>query len=106
MASELINELRTIRDKVNNLDLNDAKALELENLIEQSINIIGKLQNPAHDFFSSRRAFALQELEYDKERHLKGYWSAGNKVDKISEFSRARNEVKTVINHILSTFSR
>jgi hypothetical protein len=37
---------------------------------------------------------------------MKGYWSAGNKVEKISEFSRARNEVKTVINQILSTFGR
>jgi hypothetical protein len=106
MAAELINELRNIRDKVNNLDLNDAKAIELENLIDQTINILGRLKNPRHDFFDSRRTSALRDLEYDKDRHMKGYWSAGNKVEKISEFSRARNEVKTVINQILSTFGR
>lgn len=106
MAAELIKELRSIRDKVNNLDLNDAKAMELESLIDLTINIIGKLKNPRHDFFDSRRTSALRDLEYDKSRHMKGYWSAGNKVEKISEFSRARNEVKTVINQILSTFSR
>ena len=106
MASELVNQLRNIRDKVNNLRIDDDKAKELESLISKSIEIISKMKNPEHDFFDSRRQTAITDLEDNLQKHLKGYWETGNKIEKISEFSRARNDVNFVLNRILSTFKR
>lgn len=106
MASELITQLKDIRDKINNLPVDDEKAKELESLIGKSIEIINKLKNPSHDFFDSRRQAALNDLENNLSKHVKGYWQADNKIVKISEFSRARNDVNFVLNRILSTFKR
>lgn len=106
MATELISQLRNIRDKVNDLPIDDDKAKELETLIGKSIEIIGKLKNPTHDFFDARRQTALHDLEHDLGKHIKGYWAADNKIEKIAQFSRARNNVNFVLNQILSTFKR
>jgi hypothetical protein len=106
MASELITQLKNIRDKINNLPVDDEKAKELESLIGKSIEIISKLKNPHHDFFDSRRQTALHDLEDNLNKHVKGYWEADTKIVKISEFSRARNDVNFVLNRILSTFKR
>jgi hypothetical protein len=104
MANPLINQLATIRDKVNNLYIDDEKAKEFEGLISQSIEIIQKINNPNDDFFESRRRTALNDLEHDLGRYTDRYWQSTAKTDKISEFSRARNNVNTAINGILSSF--
>lgn len=103
---ELITQLRNIRSKVNNLNIDDDKAKELEDLITKSMDIIQKLRNPTHDYFEARKQIALHDLENDLGKHIKGYWEAGNKVEKITEFSRARNDVNYVIGRILATFGR
>lgn len=104
MANPLINQLTNIRDKVNNLYIDDEKAKEFEGLINQSIEIIQKINNPNDDFFESRRRSALNELEHDLGRYSDRYWHSTAKTDKISEFSRARHNVNTAINGILSSF--
>ncbi len=104
MATELVSQLRNIRDKVNDLSIDDDKAKEFENLINRSIEIITKMNNPNDDFFESRRRSALRDLQTDFSRHLKGYWESNSKIDKISEFSRARNQANLVLSHILTSF--
>jgi hypothetical protein len=104
MANPLVNQLASIRDKVNNLYIDDEKAKEFETLISQSIDIIQKINNPHDDFFESRRRTALNDLEQDLGRYSDRYWQSTVKTDKISEFSRARNNVNTAINGILSSF--
>jgi hypothetical protein len=104
MASELVTQLRHIRDKVNDLSIDDDKAKEFENLITKSIEIITKMNNPHDDFFESRRRGALRDLQSDFSRHLKGYWEGQSKIDKISEFSRARNNANLVLSHIITSF--
>lgn len=104
MASELVTQLRNIRDKVNDLTIDDDKAKEFENLIHKSIEIITKMNNPNDDFFESRRRTALRDLQSDFARHLKGYWESNSKIDKISEFSRARNNANLVLSHIITSF--
>ncbi len=106
MATELVVQLKNIRDKVNDMPIDDVKAKELETLISKSIEIIEKIKNPADDFFESRRQAALQDLEEDLNKHIKGYWGANTKTEKIAEFSRARNDVNFVLNRILSSFKR
>lgn len=104
MATELVTQLKTIRDRVNDLSIDDERAKEFENLINKSIEIIGKLSNPQDDFFESKRRAALVGLEQDFARHLKGYWDRNNKIEKISEFSRARNHVNLLLSGILTSF--
>jgi hypothetical protein len=106
MANELVVQLKNIRDKVNDMPIDDAKAKELETLISKSIEIIEKIKNPADDFFESRRQSALVDLNEDLNKHIKGYWVANTKTEKIAEFSRARNDVNFVLNRILSSFRR
>jgi hypothetical protein len=106
MATELVSQLRAIRDRVNDLSIDDDRAKEFENLINQSIDIINKLTNPNDDFFESKRRNALVGLEKDNARHLRGYWDRNNKIEKISEFSRARNDVNMLLSSILTSFRR
>ena len=104
MASELVVQLKRIRDRVNDLSIDDERAKEFENLIGQSIDIITKMNNPRDDFFEGRRRNALQGLQNDSAKHLKGYWDTSAKIEKISEFSRARNNANLLLSSILSTF--
>ncbi len=104
MASELVVQLKKIRDRVNNLSIDDERAKEFESLIGQSIDIITKMNNPKDDFFEGRRRNALQGLQNDSAKHLKGYWENQAKIEKISEFSRARNHTNLMLSSILATF--
>ena len=104
MASELVIQLKKIRDRVNDLSIDDERAKEFENLIGQSIDIISKMSNPRDDFFEGRRRNALQSLQNDSAKHLKGYWDNNAKIEKISEFSRARNNANLMLSSILATF--
>jgi hypothetical protein len=104
MSNQLVTQLSTIRDRVNNLYIDDEKAKEFEGLITQSIEIIQKINNPNDDFFESRRRAALNDLEKDLGRYTDKYWQSTAKTDKISEFSRARNNVNSAIGGILTSF--
>jgi hypothetical protein len=104
MANQLVSQLTSIRNRVNDLYIDDERAREFEGLINQSIEIIQKIQNPSDDFFESRRRAALHDLEHDLGRYIGRYWQSTAKTDKISEFSQARNNVNLVLSGILSSF--
>ncbi len=104
MSSQLTTQLRKINESVNDLFIDDEKAREFESLINKSIEIIQKLHNPSNDFFEIRRRAALHNLEYDLGRHISRYWKSDVKVERISEFSRARNDVNHVLNSILALY--
>jgi hypothetical protein len=86
------------------LSIDDERAREFENLIGQSIDIISKMNNPRDDFFEGRRRNALLSLQNDSAKHLKGYWDNSAKIEKISEFSRARNNANLMLSSILASF--
>ncbi len=104
MANQLALQLSTIRNQINDLNINDEKAREFEGLLTRSIEIIQQMENPTYDFFERRKKAALQALENDLGKQLKGYWQIPNKVDKIAIFSRTRNETSMVLNTLLNSF--
>lgn len=103
-ASQLVGQLSVIRDRVNNMGIDDERARELQELMGQSIGIIQKMNNPSDGFFENRRRNALNELEQDLGRYADRYWQSSAKTDKISEFSRARNTMNLVLSGILMSF--
>lgn len=106
MSKSSLTELKNILEKVNDLSIADDKAQALESFIEQSVEIITRLNSPRDDFFEGRRKLTLDDLQNHSSRHLKGYWQEKDKIDKISEFSRARSEASQAINSILSSFKK
>jgi hypothetical protein len=106
MGRALVNELKHIRDQVNDLSIDDEKAKALEGFISQSIEIISTMTSPKDDFFEGRKKSALDDLQYQSSRHLKGYWDESSKIEKISEFSRARSEASQAINSVLACFKK
>ncbi|QHT71323.1 hypothetical protein GXP67_34045 [Rhodocytophaga rosea] len=104
MARALVNELKHIRDLVNDLTIDDEKAKALEAFIGQSVEIISSMSSPKDDFFEGRKKLALDDLQNQSSRHLKGYWDEKNKIEKISEFSRARSEASQAMNSVLACF--
>lgn len=106
MGRALVNELKQIRDQVNNLSIDDEKAKALETFIDQSVEIISSMSSPKDDFFEGRKRLALDDLQNQSSRHLKGYWEEKSKIEKISEFSRARSEASQAMNSILACFKK
>ncbi|MDO1446465.1 hypothetical protein Q0590_09410 [Rhodocytophaga aerolata] len=106
MGKTSLTELKILLDQVNDLSIADDKAKALESYIEQSIEIISKMSSPKDDFFEGRKRVALDDLQNQSSRHLKGYWLEKDKIEKISEFSRARSEASHAINSILVSFNR
>ncbi|QHT65300.1 hypothetical protein GXP67_00730 [Rhodocytophaga rosea] len=106
MSKSSLTELKNILDQVNDLSIGDDKAKALESFIEQSMEIITNMNSPRDDFFEGRKKLALDDLQNHSSRHLKGYWQEKDKIDKISEFSRARSEASQAINSILSSFKK
>jgi hypothetical protein len=106
MGKATISELKHILDQVNDLSIADDKAKALESFIDQSVEIISKMSSPKDDFFEGRKKLALDDLQNNSSRHLKGYWIEKEKIEKISEFSRARSEASQAINSILASFNR
>ncbi len=106
MSKSSLNELKNIMDQVNDLSIADDKAKALESFIEQSMDIITNMSSPNDDFFEGRRRLALDDLQNHSARHLKGYWQEKDKIDKISEFSRARSEASQAIKSIVSSFKK
>jgi hypothetical protein len=104
MAHQLALQLTTLRNQINDLGINDEKAKEFENLLTKSIEVIQQMENPSDDFFERRKKAALQALENDLGKQLKGYWQIPNKVDKIALFSRTRNETSMVLSTVLNSF--
>jgi antirestriction protein len=106
MGRALVTELKEIRDQVNDLSIDDDKAKALETLIGQSVEIITNMSSPKDDFFEGRKRLALDDLQNHSSRHLKRYWEEKGKIEKISEFSRARSEASQAMNSILACFKR
>jgi antirestriction protein len=106
MGRASITELKLILDQVNDLSIADDKAKALEAFIGQSVEIITNMSSPHDDFFEGRKKLALDDLQNHSSRHLKGYWQEKEKIEKISEFSRARSEASQAINSILASFKR
>jgi antirestriction protein len=106
MSRSSLTELQHILDKVNDLSISDDKAKALESFIEQSVEIITNINSPKDDFFEGRKRLALDDLQNQSSRHLKGYWQEKDKIDKISEFSRARSEASQAINSIITSFKK
>lgn len=106
MGKASLTELRLILNQVNDLSIADDKATALEAFINQSVEIITNMHSPKDDFFESRKKTALDDLQNQSSRHLKGYWEEKDKIEKISEFSRARSEASQAINSVLSCFKR
>ena len=106
MGRTLVNELKHIRDQVNDLSIDDEKAKALEAFIGQSVEIISSMTSPKDDFFEGRKKLALDDLQNQSSRHLKGYWEETNKIEKISEFSRARSEASHALNSVLACFKK
>lgn len=106
MGRTLLTELKSILDQVNDLSIADDKAEALESFIGQSVEIISNMSSPKDDFFEGRKKLALANLQNHSSRHLKGYWLEKNKIEKISEFSRARSEASQAITSILVSFRR
>lgn len=106
MARALLSELKHIRDEVNNLSIDDERAKELEAFIEKSVEIITNMSSPRDDFFEGRKRLALDDLQNQSSRHLKGYWEEKGKIEKISEFSRARSEASQAMNSIITCFKK
>jgi antirestriction protein len=106
MGRTLVNELKHIRDQVNDLSIDDEKAKALEAFIGQSVEIITSMSSPKDDFFEGRKKLALDDLQNQSSRHLKGYWDETSKIEKISEFSRARSEASQAMNSVLACFKK
>lgn len=106
MAKASLTQLKLILDQVNDLSIADDKAKALESFIGQSVEIIASMSSPKDDFFEGRKKLALDDLQNQSSRHLKGYWQEKDKIEKISEFSRARSEASQAINSILISFKR
>src|SRR5687768_16701622 len=106
MGKASLTELKLILDQVNDLSIADDKAKALESYISQSVQIITNMHSSKDDFFESRKRVALDDLQNHSFRHLKGYWEEKGKIEKISEFSRARSEAIQAIKSILASFKR
>jgi hypothetical protein len=106
MSKSSLTELKNILDQVNDLSIADDKAKALESFIEQSMEIITNMNSPKDDFFEGRKKLALDDLQNHSSRHLKGYWQEKDKIDKISEFSRARSEASQAIYSIITSFKK
>ncbi len=106
MGKASLTELKLILDQVNDLSIGDDKAEALESFIGQSVEIITNMNSPKDDFFEGRKKLALDDLQNHSSRHLKGYWLEKDKIEKISEFSRARSEASHAINSILASFRK
>lgn len=106
MGKASLTELKLILDQVNDLSIADDKAKALESYISQSVKIITSMHSPKDDFFEGRKMLALDDLQNHSSRHLQGYWLEKDKIDKISEFSRARSEASQAIHSILASFKR
>ena len=104
MGRALVSELKNIRDKVNDLSIGDEKAKALEAFIDKSVEIITNMSSPNDEFFEGRKKLALDDLQNHSSKHLRGYWEEKGKIEKISEFSRARSEASQALNSILACF--
>jgi len=106
MATELkVVQLKNIRDKVNDMPIDDIKVKELETLISKSI--WNNWEDQESMIFLKADGKPLYWIQRRfKTEIIKDIGGANTKIEKIVEFSRARNDVNFVLNWILSSFKR
>ncbi len=103
MATQPVKQLQSIRSQIVDLSINEAEAVQLEQLLQQSIAIVSKFDNEKHRFFKNRKKVTLEGLETELTRYQQGYWGQQEKVEKITRFNLARQQANLLLSTLLTT---
>jgi hypothetical protein len=103
MATQPVKELKSIRSRIVDLSISEAEAVQLEQLLQQSITIVSKFDGNNHRFFKNRKKVTLEGLETELMRYQQGYWGQHEKVEKITRFNLARQQANLLLGSLLTT---
>ncbi len=102
MATQPVKQLKSIRSQIVDLSISEAEAVQLEQLLQQSISIVSKFEDGDHRFFKSRKKVTLEGLETELTRYQQGYWGQHEKVEKITRFNLARQQANFLLANLLT----
>jgi hypothetical protein len=103
MATQPVKQLQSIRSQIVDLSITEAEAVQLEQLLQQSIAIVSKFDHEDHRFFKNRKKVTLEGLETELTRYQQGYWGQQEKVEKITRFNLARQQANLLLSTLLTT---
>lgn len=102
MATQPVKQLKSIRSQIVDLSINEAEAVQLEQLLQQSISIVSKFDYEDHRFFKNRKKVTLEGLEAELTRYQQVYWGQHEKVEKITRFNLARQQANFLLTNLLT----
>ncbi len=103
MSNQPVKQLKSIRNQIVDLSISEEEALQLEQLLQQSISILSTFENEGHGFFKTRKKVAIEGLENELTRYQQGYWGQQEKVEKITRFNLARQQANLLLGNVLTT---